>query len=93
LAWRREIVADGHLPRTKRLAMKLASIVLRTTWLYRFVGKTVRVSLRWMPRFVVYNRWNAWGRQRELPPVPRKSFRQQYQERYGQSGRNPRRDS
>jgi len=93
LAWRREIVDGGHLPRSKRLAMKLASVVLRNTWLYRSVGRMARLSLRWMPRFVVYNRWNTWGRQRDLPPMPRKSFRQQYQERYGQPGRNPRGDS
>jgi len=93
LAWRREIVDGGHLPRSKRLAMKLASVVLRNTWLYRSVGRMARLALRWMPRFVVYNRWNTWGRQRDLPPMPRKSFRQQYQERYGQPGRNPRVDS
>jgi L-lactate dehydrogenase complex protein LldF len=93
LAWRREIVALGKLPRSKRLAMKVASRVLRITWLYRFVGRVTRGALRWLPRFAIYNRWNAWGRQRDLPPMPRKSFRQQYQERYGQSGRNPRGDS
>jgi L-lactate dehydrogenase complex protein LldF len=84
LLLRREIVAGGNLPRSKRLAMKLASIVLRNTWLYRLVGKTARWMLPRLPRFMVYNRWNAWGRQRELPPLPRKSFRQQFQERYGQ---------
>jgi L-lactate dehydrogenase complex protein LldF len=93
LAWRREIVAEGNLPRSKRMAMKLASVVLRNTWLYRLVGKLMRVALRRLPRFVLYNRWNAWGRQRDFPPAPRKSFRQQYLERYGKSGRNPRGDS
>lgn len=93
LAWRREIVAGGNLPRSKRLAMKLASVVLRNTWLYRLAGKLMRVALRWLPRFVVYNRWNAWGRQRDLPTVPRQSFRQQYKKRYDPPGRNPRGDS
>jgi len=93
LAWRREIVAGGNLPRSKRLAMKLASVVLRNTWLYRLAGRLMRVALRWLPRFVVYNRWNAWGRQRDLPTVPRQSFRQQYKKRYDPPGRNPRGDS
>jgi L-lactate dehydrogenase complex protein LldF len=64
--------------------MKLASIVLRNTWLYRLVGKTARWMAPRLPRFMVYNRWNVWGRKRELPPMPRKSFRQQYRERYDQ---------
>ena len=42
---------------------------------------------RWLvpllPRFLVYNRLNPWGRQRELPPMPPKSFRQLYRERHG----------
>jgi L-lactate dehydrogenase complex protein LldF len=26
----------------------------------------------------VYNRWNIWGRQRELPEPPKESFREMY---------------
>ena len=40
--------------------------------------------LPWLPRRLVYNRFNAWGRQRELPPMPPRSFRQLYRERHGQ---------
>ena len=36
-----------------------------------------------LPRANAYNRFNAWGRQRELPPFPAKSFRQLYRERHG----------
>ena len=60
------------------MAMKLAGRVLRNTWLYRLAGRLARFTLRWLPRLLVYNRLNAWGRQRELPPMPRKSFRQLY---------------
>ena len=33
-----------------------------------------------LPRGVLYGRWNAWGRQRELPPTPRESFRDLYRQ-------------
>jgi L-lactate dehydrogenase complex protein LldF len=89
LLWRRELAAKKYLPWTKRFVMKMAGIVLGYTWLYRLMGSMGRWMLRHLPRFMIYNRWNAWGRQRELPPAPRKSFRQQYQQRYGQS-RQPR---
>jgi L-lactate dehydrogenase complex protein LldF len=86
LAWRREIVHRGLLPWPKRLAMQAASLVLRHTMLYRAVGGAARWLLPKLPRFLLYNRFNAWGRQRELPPLPAKSFRQLYKERHGQPG-------
>jgi L-lactate dehydrogenase complex protein LldF len=37
-----------------------------------------RLALRLAPRWLIYNRFNLWGRQRELPVPPRESFRQWY---------------
>jgi L-lactate dehydrogenase complex protein LldF len=82
-AWRRQLVAQGELPRRKRISIKLASFILRTHWLYCGLGKAARWILPHLPRFVIYNRWNIWSRQRELPVFPRKSFRQQFQQHYG----------
>jgi L-lactate dehydrogenase complex protein LldF len=96
LTWRRELAAHGHIPWSKRMSMKLASFVMRNTWLYRLMGKLGRRILPWLPRFLVYNRWNAWGRQRELPPMPKRSFRELYQDLYGHERRTngePQRDS
>jgi L-lactate dehydrogenase complex protein LldF len=81
LTWRREIVARGQLPWRKRLAMKLASAVLRRPWLYSLSARVARWTLRHAPRFLIYNRFNGWGRQRELPAAPRRSFRQLYRRR------------
>jgi L-lactate dehydrogenase complex protein LldF len=82
LAWRREIVHRRLLPLPKRLAMKAGSIVLRNPWLYRLLGATARWVIPRLPRFVIYNRFNVWGFQRELPPFPARSFRQLYKERH-----------
>ena len=83
LAWRREIARRGLLPASKRVAMKLAGLVLRFAWLYRAAGWLVRRVLPALPRGLVYGRWNAWGRQRELPPMPRETFRDLYRRHRG----------
>jgi len=71
------------LPWKKRLAMKAASIVLRNTWLYTLSGKLARWFLPVLPRFLVYNRLNAWGKHRELPVFPKHSFRELYEKEHG----------
>jgi L-lactate dehydrogenase complex protein LldF len=82
-AWRHELVKKGLLSRTKRWTMKVAAAVLARPRLYALAGRLGRFALRWLPRFVVYNRFNTWGRQRDLPPAPKKSFRQMYREQKG----------
>jgi L-lactate dehydrogenase complex protein LldF len=84
LDWRSEIVRRRALPWKKRAAMKWAGIVLRNTWLYTFVGKLARWIVPRLPRRAVYSRLNVWGKQRELPEFPKRSFRELYRKRYGQ---------
>lgn len=78
LTWRREIARQGHLSWSKRMAMVLASFVFRRPWVYRTAGWLARKVMPWMPRFLVYNSLNKWGKQRELPEFPRRSFRETY---------------
>ncbi len=80
LTWRKEIAHRGLLPVSKRWSMKAASIVLRNGWLYRLAGKLARTIVPRLPRFLVYNRFNAWGRKRELPQFPQQSFRELYRQ-------------
>ena len=61
--------------------MKVAGAILSRTWLYRLAGRTARFVLPLLPRWLIYNQLNAWGRQRELPIVPAQSFRQMYRKR------------
>ncbi|HVW37171.1 MAG TPA: lactate utilization protein LutB domain-containing protein, partial [Pirellulales bacterium] len=86
LAWRKEIAHRGLLPRSKRWSMKLASAVFGNTWLYTLAGKLARAIVPRLPRFMVYNRFNAWGQKRELPAFPKQSFRELYRQR--RSGTN-----
>ncbi len=77
-AWRQELARRRLLPWPKRAAMRVAGWVLRFGWLYRAAGWLVRRVLPLLPRGIAYGRWNAWGRQRELPEMPRETFRQLY---------------
>ena len=81
LTWRGELRRRGLLAKKKIIGMKMMTLVLRRAWLYQLTGRVVRTLLRWMPRWVVYNRFNAWGRQRDLPDPPRRSFRQIFRDR------------
>ena len=36
-----------------------------------------------LPRFLIYNRLNAWGKHRELPVFPKHSFRELYEKKNG----------
>jgi L-lactate dehydrogenase complex protein LldF len=78
LTWRKEIAIRNLLPWTKRMAMKLGGIVLGSATLYTLAGKAARTVMPWLPRFMVYNPLNPWGKQRDLPPFPKHSFRELY---------------
>ena len=63
------------------MGMKVMGFVLKRPGLYRFAGWAARVGLRLMPRFLIYNPLNVWGKQRDLPTPPRQTFRQQFANR------------
>jgi L-lactate dehydrogenase complex protein LldF len=81
LAWRKELVLQGLIPFSKRLTMKIMGWVFQNTWAYEGTGRLVRWVVPKLPRSVLYNRWNVWGKQRELPPFPKESFREMYRKR------------
>jgi len=83
LAWRREIVARRVIPFGKRVTMRVAGLVLRSTFLYATAGKLARWSLRVLPGSWMGALSLGWARQRELPVPPRESFRELYRRTHG----------
>ncbi len=81
LTWRSELAHAKLIPLSKRASMRMVSVILRNTWLFKISGWFARKSLRWMPRFAIYNSLNAWGKSRDLPPAPKDSFRAQFAKR------------
>ncbi|MFB3133627.1 MAG: lactate utilization protein B [Rhodothermales bacterium] len=76
--WRQVLASDGHLAPSKRRAMRLTGWVFARPRMYRVVGRLARWALRRLPRFLIYSRWNRWGRARDLPEPPRYSFHDWY---------------
>lgn len=76
--WRQIIAKEGHLPFAKQQGMKFMSIMFTNPKLFRFAGKMGRKALSVMPRFMMYNKLNEWGLERELPTPPKESFRDWY---------------
>jgi len=75
----RQVIAERHqLPMVKKEAMRVAGKVLASPKLYRAAVEAAAAGLDHLPRFLVYNPFNAWGRQREVPSAPASTFRQWY---------------
>lgn len=75
--WRQVLVKDGHVPYSKKLAMKAMAFTLSTPVAYRSGGASAKFLLKYAP-FVVNNHFNPWFKQREMPDVPGQSFREWY---------------
>jgi hypothetical protein len=73
------------VPGAGRLTMRVGLFIpWPPGWLTRNVGSR-------LPRWIVYNRMNVWGRQREIPPLPKQTFQELYAQRdvaIGESSRN-----
>ena len=55
-----------------------AGKILARPRLYRMAVEAAAAGLDRLPRFMIYNPFNAWGRQREVPAAPPQTFRQWY---------------
>ncbi|HUL67206.1 MAG TPA: lactate utilization protein B [Burkholderiaceae bacterium] len=76
--WRQIINERNQLPIVKKEAMRMAGKVLASPALYRSAVKAARAGLEYLPRTVIYNPLNAWGRQREVPRAVKTTFREWY---------------
>lgn len=76
--WRQIISENGYQPKSKKWAMQIAGYVFSKPSLFRLSGRVARLALRLLPRFMIYNSLNPWGKSRELPTVPKESFRSWY---------------
>jgi L-lactate dehydrogenase complex protein LldF len=76
--WRQVIAERNQLPMVKQEAMRVAGKVLASPALYRAAAGAAQAGIDKLPRAVVYNPMNAWGRQREVPGAPKLTFRQWY---------------
>ncbi len=76
--WRNEIVEAGYLGKVKSGALKMVTAVMRNTRIFAAAGALGRRALRLTPRFFYDNWLTIWGKTRDLPRMPARSFRAQF---------------
>ena len=69
------------IPRLEHLAV-LVRLLSRPA-AYRAAIATADVALAHLPRWVIYNGLNSWGRHREVPHPPKQTFHSWYQANRG----------
>ncbi|WP_459556995.1 lactate utilization protein B [Lacunimicrobium album] len=80
--WRSKLVLKNLLPWSKRFPMKVASFAMQRPKLFRLGASIGKTMLRITPKSLSHHPWlNPWGKQRDLPPVPKKTFGELYRER------------
>ena len=75
-AWRRELVRRHEVPLAKKAMMKAAGELLSRPTAYRAAVAAADAVLPLLPRFIIYNGLNAWGKHREVPHPPKQTFHQ-----------------
>ncbi len=65
--WRQEIGANDLFSKSKRSMLRHTAKVLTNPDRMDRYGAWIQSAQRWMPRFLLYNPLNIWGRNRELP--------------------------
>jgi len=82
-AHRQDLREKNIISNQKRLSMQFASWLMSKPALFDFVGKVARKVVPLLPKFMIYNRFNVWGKQRDIPSMPKKSFKEIYKEEFG----------
>lgn len=75
--WRQVLVKEGHVASVKKIGIQSMANVLSSPSFYRTAGKLGRFLMKNTP-FVLNNNLNVWYKQRDMPEVPKESFRDWY---------------
>jgi L-lactate dehydrogenase complex protein LldF len=81
LAWRGQLVADGHHSRWRHWGLSLVGRVFEWPAAYRLLGRWGRALARRLPPTRLDSILAPWTRERALPSIPRHSFRELYRDR------------
>ncbi|MGB5919142.1 lactate utilization protein B [Arcobacter sp.] len=78
----RQDMAKNHLIDTKKaVAMKITSWVMDHPTLFNIGGKIMRKVIPMLPDSIIYSKANVWGKQRDIPKMPKNSFKELYKQK------------
>ncbi len=78
---REDIVKAGLLNKKKQFILKTTALMMNYPKIVDFMGIIIRKTIPLLPDFIVYNKSNIWGKYRQMPKMPKKSFKQIYKEK------------
>ena len=64
----------------KKMVLKVTAWLMSKPILFDFVGKMARKIVPKLPNSILYNKANIWGKQRDLPKMPPKSFKEMFKD-------------
>ncbi len=76
---RQDLDTQGLLSKKKTFSMKIASWLMQQPMLFTLLGKIARKVVPILPKALLYNKFNVWGKERDLPKFPKNSFKELYQ--------------
>jgi L-lactate dehydrogenase complex protein LldF len=79
-AWRGVMDEKHQIKLVKKSAMVTAGEVLSHPELYRIATTATEAALKVLPRFLIYNELNAWGKHRETPLAAKQTFHQWFKQ-------------
>ena len=60
--------------------MKVTAWLMSKPALFECAGKMARIIVPKLPNSILYNKSNVWGKQRDLPSMPPKSFKEMFRD-------------
>jgi L-lactate dehydrogenase complex protein LldF len=78
---RRQDLAQMNLIDTKKkMSMKVTAWLMSKPKLFDFAGKMARKIVPKLPDSILYNKANVWGKQRDMPKMAEKSFKEMFEQ-------------
>ncbi len=77
---RQDLREKNIISNQKRIAMQFSVWLMKNPALFNLAGKVARKIVPILPKALIYNKLNIWGRQRDIPDMPSKSFKELYKE-------------
>jgi L-lactate dehydrogenase complex protein LldF len=77
---RQDLYDKGLIDKKKSRGMKITAWVMQHPMLFDLLGKVARKVVPLLPNSLIYNKLNVWGKTRDMPKMPKKSFKELYKQ-------------
>ena len=75
---RQDLAKANLIDSKKKIAMKATAWLMGKPALFDFAGKMARKIVPKLPDSIIYSKSNVWGKQRDMPKMPEKSFKEMF---------------